>query len=189
MEFKYIGTELAYDGSQLRSLYAYMNHKLLGDSLIAWVGSCNISKEEMVDGEDLIAEQEIRGDLMLHFIAEIFDRDLFSGVCLQRLFADICMSTLKELSPEKEVAHQLSRAGDDIYFQDRKLSISVATRSPLSTLFHFAVNIVNEGTPVKTLCLNELKVDARDFGQQLGSKFCMEYQHILTATKKVRWVK
>jgi hypothetical protein len=181
MKSLFIEKPQAYDGTQLRSLYAYLDHKVLGPSVVAWTGACSISFDHMVDGEDLLEGAEIRGDEMLHFIIEIFDRDLFSGVALQRLFAAIARDYLAEKSGQ-----EILREGDDLYFNKGKLSISIATKSPVSVMVHFAMNIVNEGTPVKTSCLKDLRLNPRQVATDLMTLLMEEYNSILIATQKVR---
>jgi hypothetical protein len=171
----------SYDGTQLRSLYAYLDHKVLGPSVVSWVGPCSISFDHMVDGEDLLEGAEIRGDEMLHFIIEIFDRDLFSGVALQRLFAAIARDYLAEKSGK-----EILREGDDLYLNKGKLSISIATKSPVSVMVHFAMNVVNEGTPVQTSCLNDLRLNPRQVATDLMTLLMEEYNSIQIATQKVR---
>jgi hypothetical protein len=140
----------------------------------------------MVDGEDLLAKALIQGDEMLHFIIEIFDRDLFSGVTLQRLFAAIAKDYLESKAIGGLCSQKLSRKGDDIYLNDQKLSISIATKSPVSTLVHFAMNVTNKGTPVKTLSLEDLELDSDDVAADLMVLFKTEYISMMTATQKVR---
>jgi len=188
METHFIEKKFAYDGSQLRSLFAYLDHGVLGPSIIAWQGRCAIPFSHMVDGEDLLANAVIAGDEMLHFIIEVFDRDLFSGVCLQRLFASITKDYVNAMAISHGTlgSHFLHRDGDDIYWGDSKLSISIATRSPVSTLVHFAMNITNDGTPVKTACLNDFKLDPRRVAEDLMTLFKKEFLSMVTATQKVR---
>lgn len=182
MKTKYLDQSFAYDGTQLRPLFAYLDHGLLGDSVIAWAGPCDVSFDHMIDGEDLREKSAIRGGKMLHFIAEIFDRDLFAGVALQRLTASLAIDVLRDLAPSAT----LRREGDDIYSGTKKLSISIASRSSVSVQVHFAVNIENTGTPVPTCALSDFKVDARAFGEKLLSKISAEYVSISEATRKVR---
>jgi hypothetical protein len=186
MQTHFIEKKMTYDGSQLRSLFAYLDHGVLGPSIISWVGPCNIPFAHMVDGEDLLARAVIEGNEMLHFIIEFFDRDLFSGVAVQRLFASICRDHLAEKAKFVLGDKNLRRDGDDIYLDDRKLSISIATKSPVSTMIHFAMNVTNEGTPVKTLALADLKLDAETVAEEIMVIFRKEYLDIVTATQKVR---
>jgi hypothetical protein len=181
---KFIESEFKYDGTQLVSLYAYLQHKILGDSIVAWVGPCDVSFEHMVDGEDLLARAEIRGGQMLHFIVEKFDCTLFAAVGLQRLLTAIVKDQIVA-----RTAQALRREGDDLYLDDRKLSISIATQSPVSSLIHFAVNVTNEGTPVKTLALADLAIEPKGFAREVMTAFCNEVLSITEATRKVRWVK
>ncbi len=185
MKSLFIEKNFRYDGSQLRPLFAYENHKVLGDSIVSWIGSCDISRDFMVDLEDKIEDAKICGDEMLHFIIEIFGSDLTAAVSLQRLFASMVKEFLQQ---EVKATFLLVREGDDIYLSNdgkKKLSISIASRSAVSSQIHFAVNIVNFGTPVPTACLNDLGLDPKIIAPKLMKLFVDEYDSILTATKKV----
>jgi hypothetical protein len=63
-----------------------------------------------------------------------------------------------------ELGIKTSRNGDDIYFQDKKLSVSIATCSNSSMKIHFGMNVVNQGTPkdIDTIGLLECKNDLND---------------------------
>jgi hypothetical protein len=174
-----------YDGTQLKPLFNYLNFSLLGDSILSWAGPCDVSLENMVDGEDFITNSAIAGDEMLHFLIEVFDRELVSGVLLQRLMA----SMIKDLIEEKSSMLQpgtLVRDGDDLYLGDRKISISIASQSPNSTLVHFAINIVNTGTPVKTAGLQDFELNAKEFSLEFMECLSTEWRSILEASRKVR---
>ncbi len=189
---KFIQNEFPYDGTQLRSLFGYLDHGLLGDSVVSWVGACEIDFAHMVDGEDLLEKSEIRGGRMVHFILEKFHATLPEMVALQRLFAAI----VKDVIVEKENGHPrfpIRRSGDDIYLVlpdgEGKLSISIATVSPLSGLVHFAVNVTNDGTPVRTASLEDLRFSAKEFAELVLSRFRDECRSIREATMKVKWVR
>ena len=187
MKFKWLDQNLAYDGSQLRSLFGYLDHGVLGDSMIGWVGPCNIPSEKIVDGEDLLAGSVIEGSQMLHFIIEVFGESLFSGVALQRLMATQIQTLILNkcaLNPADFV-----RKGDDLFFKGGKLNISIATQSPTSTLIHFAVNVSNTGTPVKTASLEDFRLEPAALAEELSAMFIDEFEDIKKATMKVKWVR
>lgn len=192
MKTKFIEKEFPYDGTQLRSLYGYLDHGLLGDSIVAWVGPCNIDFSHMVDGEDLLAKAEIRGARMVHFIVEKFHSTLPEMVALQRLLAAIVKDVI--VTRENGLPRfPIRREGDDIYLMlpngEGKLSISIATMSPSSGLVHFAVNVTNEGTPVKTASLEDIRFAAREFAELVIGAFARECESIREATMKVKWVR
>ena len=189
MKSRFIDTLETYDGSQLVSLRSYLKHQVLGDSIVAWIGPCDVKTEHMVDGEDLLAGAEIRGEQMLHFIVELFDSTLFAAVGIQRLLTSIVKDVVQLTSREAAAVSLLRRDGDDIYSGDKKFSISIATQSPTSSLIHFAVNVVNRGTPVPTISLQEFNLDAKTLAIEVMRRFCGEIEGIRDATKKVRWVK
>lgn len=186
MKTKWIDKKIAYDGSQLRPLFAYENYNLLGESVVSWMGACDIPFDNMKDLEDVNARSAISGQLMLHFIVEIFHQSLFSGVCLQRLLASIIKDEIHLFLKKNRSSVSLSRSGDDLYYQDRKLSISIATQSVISTQIHFALNITNAGTPVKTLSLEDLKIDPKALAKNVMKVLSQEYISVVEATKKVR---
>lgn len=180
----WIEKNIKYDGSQLRPLFAYETQGLLGTSIVAFRGACDVSWDHMKDLEDLRARSPIRGSDMLHFILEIFDSSLWGAVAFQRLMASVVAKVLCDLTEGKLV---LVRDGDDLYTTDRKkLSISIANKNLNSVMIHFAVNISNEGTPIPTCSLNDFGVDPFQFSKEVLLKVSREYQETLEATQKVR---
>ena len=177
-----------YNGSQLKPLFAYENFKLSEDSIISWVAPCHVQLEHMVDFEDKIENSKIAGDLMLHFIVEVFPANLYFGVSLQRILTALAKDLILKMTPLKDL--QITREGDDLYvLQNKKtgkLSISIATVSAVATHIHFALNILNSGTPVATACLNDLKINSEKFATSLMKAFSKEYRSIAFATKKVK---
>jgi uncharacterized protein len=185
----FIQNQFPYDGSQLRSLFGYLGHGVQGNSIISWVGACDIGNDHMIDGEDLLAGETIAGDKMVHFIIERFETQLFGAVALQRLMASIVMEICREHVADNDVASQFRRDGDDIFFGPGKLSISIATLTPMSALIHFAVNVTNDGTPVRTASLEDIDFPAEAFARKVMKRFADEVVSIETATVKVRWAK
>ncbi len=180
MKYKFISEQINYDGSELKPLYAYVNHKLHGDSIVSFIGSCNVSLEHMVDAEDFVVDAKIQSNKMLHFIVEIFGQNLMTAVSLQRLLVSIAQNLLFEKG------HQLNRNGDDLYLGDNKLSVSIASGSPVSSMIHLGLNVGNEGTPVATCALSDFGVDPVRLSNELMQRFSEEYQSIVEATQKVR---
>lgn len=182
---KFITKKTNYDGSQLRPLFAYTDYQVKGDSIISFIGACDVSFNHMVDMEDLIVDAEIKSDQMLHFIIEIFPANLLFAIGLQRLFVSIVKDWLDENSKVLKT-NQLKRKGDDLYLKKNKLSVSIASVSVVSSQIHFAMNITNEGTPVSTLSLEDLKIKPEVCAKEVMKIFCAEYNSIVEATKKVK---
>ena len=134
----------------------------------------------MVDAEDFVVNAKIKSDKMLHFIIEIFNQNLTTAVCLQRLLVTMAQNLLLENG------HQLKRKGDDLYLGNKKLSISIASCSAVSSMIHLGLNIENKGTPVPTCALKDFSMDPIKFSKELMKRFSAEYISILEATKKVR---
>lgn len=183
MKTLFLDTDMRYDGSQLAGHFAYRHFGLLGDSALAFVGECEVKLDAMVDLEDVRQNEPIYSTRMLHFIVESFQLDLKGGVLLQRLMAAQILETLRERG-----VHRLRRSGDDLYLGERKLSVSIATRSATSTLIHLGLNVSSAGTPVPTVGLEDLGIEAKPFAEACLEILSEEYRSILQATYKVRGV-
>lgn len=183
MKTLFLDGKLDYDGSQLRPLFAYEDHGVLGNSCIAFRGACDISFAQMKDLEDLRDQSAIRGADMVHFILEIFDPSLWGAVAFQRLTAAIIQQGVLDLSAGKI---QLRRQGDDLFWNEKKFSISIASKSAVSVMIHFAVNVSNQNTPVPTCALEDFKIPAEVFARTMLAHLAFEFQSTIEATQKVR---
>lgn len=186
MKIHWSEERIKYDGEQLKPLYNYLKHGVLGTSLVAWRGPCDVTIEHMIDGEDVRAGAKIAADEMVHFIAEIFDFSLKGGVLLQRLMAEMALDTLENLTGDKQMVSRFERRGDDLYLDGKKFNISIATTSSNSVLVHFAVNAKNTGAPVPVISLSDFKVAPEDFARDLLERVKTEMVDVLEAAQKIR---
>ena len=122
MKTLFIDNEIKYEGWQLCPHWIYKNFKLQGDAIVACVGECEVKLTEMVDIEDVINNEPIYSKLMLSFISEQFNVGLVEGVFRQRLL--ICK--IKEALEKRGFV--VTRDGDDLFFDDKKLTVSIATK-------------------------------------------------------------
>jgi hypothetical protein len=174
-----------YDGAQIRSLWAYREHGIQGDSLVAFVGGCEIPVDNVVDLEDVRAGSRIASPLMLHFISEHFDRDLEKAVWRQRLLSCLVRDALGDLAPRKRVR----REGDDLFLGPGKLSISIATLTPVSSKVHFGINVRRAtDVGVETRALADLGVEARVLAREVLPRYAGECASVLDARTRVRGV-
>jgi hypothetical protein len=139
-----------YNGSQIEPMWAFRKFRIKESSIVSWIGPMDIGKDHLVDFEDV--GLEIKGDKMLHFIIEQFDvqpADLNLCYHRQRIFVMIIKDMLNNLGIKTY------RNGDDLYFPkpsingklNGKLSVSIATCSVSSMKIHFALNLIESGTP------------------------------------------
>lgn len=175
--------DLQYTGRELCSHFAYRTFDLLGDSVVAFIGMCWVETQDLVDLQDKKRNERIFSHRMLHFIFETFDHDLTGAILRQRLFGAILQQELQL----RGVRHVVRR-GDDLFSGEAKLSVSIATLTPVSTMIHFGVNIVSQGTPVKTLGLDDFKIDPRGFALAAMEAYRIEMDGVEVARCKARAV-
>lgn len=184
MKTLYIDEEVKYVGSQLAPHWIYKNYKIQGDAIVAFVGECDVHLSEMVDIEDVINNEPIYSKYMLSFITEQFNIDLVEGVFRQRLL--VCC--IKEALEKR--GFLVKRAGDDLFINNRKLSVSIATKSMTSILIHTGVNILTQGAPIPVSGLEtDLGIkDIKEFAIEVMSRYSEEINDIVMASTKVRGV-
>jgi hypothetical protein len=183
----YITDTIAYNGTQLSSLWAFRNFSLQGDSIVSFQGPCRVKLAEMVDLEDVKNNAPIYSEKMLHFIIEHFDLDLEKTIVRQRLFIAIIKDTVQQYT-----GTVLRRDGDDLFHNEKKLSVSIATLTPVSTMIHSALNVISDNVPVPAVGLIDLGLEI-DKMPALGADICglyaKECDEIRMARCKVRGVK
>ncbi|MHC4606236.1 MAG: DUF366 family protein [Planctomycetota bacterium] len=184
MKVHFADGTILYDGTQLRSRWAERAFGVEGDSIVVFRGPCDIPGENIVDLEDLRAGARIAGPDMLHFIVEHFDRDLGKAVLRQRLLAVIAREEIERLAGSR-----IERRGDDLFDGGRKLSISIATLSPVSSRIHFALNVARaEDVGVPTGGLSDYGIDPGELGRAVAERYVSELKGIDHAQGKVREV-
>ena len=184
MKTKLLEKEIKYEGFQLAPHWIYKNFKIQGDATVAFIGECDVKLDEMVDIEDVINNEPIYSKLMLSFISEQFNIGLVEGVFRQRLL--ICI--IKEALEKRGV--KLTRSGDDLYVGNKKLTVSIATKSATSVLIHTGINIISEGAPIAACGLkNNLNIDdIEEFANEILENYANEIDDIVMASTKVRGV-
>jgi uncharacterized protein len=142
MKYMVLEDHLLYDGSQIEPMWTFREFGIKGSSVVSWIGPMDIKTSKIIDYEDV--QLEIKADEMLHFIIEHFDHqpaDIRMCYHRQRLLVTMVKDALDF------VGIKTQREGDDLYFGDKKLSVSIATCSASSMKIHFGLNVTSIGTP------------------------------------------
>jgi len=180
---RFLATELTYDGTQLATQWPRLVSSVTGDCVVAFLGPAAAPTENLVDLEDRRAGERITAKRMLSLIGVWFGRTLAETVLRQRLYVFLTAERLRLRGLSMLVE------GDDIYTPDRrKLSVSIATVSPLAGLVHIGLNDDPTGAPVPAVGLAELGVGAADFARELLEVFEETERGIVFAAAKVRAV-
>ena len=151
---------------------------------MAFCGECDVHLSEMVDIEDVINNEPIYSKYMLSFITEQFNVELVEGVFRQRLL----MCIIKEALESR--GFLVKRDGDDLFINNKKLSVSIATKSLTSVLIHTGLNILSDDAPIPVSALkSDLNIeDVKCFALEIMEKYSQEIDDIKLASTKVRGV-
>ncbi len=160
---KHVDEIFEYDGSQINPSWAFQEFGIYGSSIITWIGPVNITPDNLKDFADV--GLEIKSNYMVNFICEFFDQQP-TNMRIAYLRQRLLVMIFREILTEYGISTR--REGDDIFVDNRKLSISIASVSLSSAKIHFALNLEDKGTPddVETIGLYDIEVN----NQQVFSK-------------------
>lgn len=180
MQYKVLDKTITYTGTELRSGWIYDRTGLDGDAAVGFVGPCRVPNENLVDLDDARAGTFIEAVSMAHVIVEHPGCDLETMVWRQRMLVVI----LCELLGGK--GFDVRRSGDDVFYDERKLTVSIAAPGPDGSLIHLGINVDPGGAPVPAVGLQELAVDPLPLVDELLGLYVRELASARHATTKVR---
>jgi uncharacterized protein len=181
MKTYFLDYPITYTGQELKPHWILKTTKITGNALVAFHGPCQVETHSLVDLQDQLNSQTIYSEAMVHFIGEWFQSDLKTMILRQRLM----VATLGEIIVEK-TGLVSSRKGNDLYIDNKKLNVSVATLSLTSGLIHLGINISSKNTPVPTVGLEDIKLCQFELTNLLLERVKIEEEEIEISCVKVR---
>jgi uncharacterized protein len=173
--------ERTYTGTELRPHFLLTEMGIKGSAIGAFIGGCWVKTDSMVDWEDRMEGDYIQAKWMVHFIGEFFNMPLTQGVVMQRLIMALLAESLNE-----QTNNRVIRRGDDLFVEDRKLSVSIITASPVSCLLHVGINIDPTGAPVPAIGLQEMGIVPEQWIPKALERIAREWDEMDWACTKVR---
>jgi len=176
MIFKILPDAIKYDGSQIAPLWA-CSMGIKGDSIVIFHGAMDVALENMKDLEDRKEKKAIKGDDLIHIIVERFDSPASMRLAyyMQRLLI-VC---IKEVLAKHGIG--TTRDGDDLFIDEKKLTVSIASAGVSCEKVHCGINITTKGTPreVKTTALEDFGIkDWKTLAQDIAQTFVQEIEDI-----------
>jgi uncharacterized protein len=181
---RYLKKNITYTGQELRAHWIMDATGCIGDAIVAFQGTAQVPIDHMVDLVDVRENAPIFSQLMLHFLVEHFGIPLGEGVVRQRLLIALIAEELRSYPRTAG----LVRRGDDLYDGKKKLSVSIATASPVSCCMHIGLNIIAKGAPVAAIGLADYGIDPVRFAARIMRRYADESVQMEEATCKVRSV-
>ncbi|ENN96696.1 hypothetical protein J422_00966 [Methanocaldococcus villosus KIN24-T80] len=167
---------MEYTGKEIEELWAFKLFNTQKDNIVAFKGRMEVRREFMKDLKDLKRENldiPIKSELAINFIVEHFDISLREIYLRQRILIFIAKEVIESYGIK------LKRDGDDLYYKDRKLSVSIASKGKISGKIHLGINILSKGAEhVKIIGLNDLKIDADEVMEKIAINYAKEIDKI-----------
>lgn len=175
---------IKYTGKELSPHWILSKFKLYGDAIVSFIGEVDVPIDNMVDVEDRINNEPIYAKSMLNFIIEHFDYSIKEITLAQILF----IQSIREVFID-DYNINLKRDGDDLFYEGKKLSVSIATKSIVSGLIHTALNIDCSGAPIKASDLNEMGIkDVKTLAKKIMKRYSDNINNVNYAITKVKGV-
>lgn len=170
--------DFQYCGPELRAHFILQNTGIEGNALVAYQGPCDVKTDHLVDWEDRLAADSIKAKKMIHILGEFFGVTLIEGVWIQRLLVAHFASEL--------AAKGVTRDGDDLFANGKKLSVSIVAPHAAGCVLHLGINIDSTGAPVAAIGLNDLGVKPEDLVAKVFAAFQQEWSSVSRSCVKVR---
>lgn len=178
--FRILDVPTPYTGLELKSGWVASATGLAGDAAAGFIGPCHVPNEHLVDLDDARAGFFIRAASMAHVIVEHPGCPLAQAVLRQRLLVCILADVIS--------VRRLRRDGDDLYYEGRKLTVSIAAPARGASLIHLGINVDPAGAPVPAVGLAEMKIDPATLLGELLERYAGELATMAHAETKVKTV-
>ncbi|XRO75623.1 DUF366 family protein [Methanocaldococcus sp. 28A] len=175
----FVKDKLDYTGREIEPLWAFKTFDVQKDSIVVFRGKMNVSIDNMKDLKDIKREKNIKipikSEDAINFVVEHFDAiDLKTIYLRQRLLVFIAKEVIESYNI------RLKRDGDDLYFEDKKLSVCIACKGTVSAKIHLGINVKSKGAEhVKIIGLEDLEINnVNEVMRKIAIKYAEEINKI-----------
>uniref|UniRef100_A9A9H0 DUF366 family protein n=1 Tax=Methanococcus maripaludis (strain C6 / ATCC BAA-1332) TaxID=444158 RepID=A9A9H0_METM6 len=170
-----------YSGEEIEPLWAFKTFDVQKDSIVGFIGPMNVKIENMKDLKDVKEEKDIaipiQSSEAINFIVEHFDNpDLKMTYLRQRILVLIAKDVIENHSNLK-----LKKSGDDLYLDEKKLSVCIACRGISSGKIHLGINIKSDSVPphVSAIGLEDMEIEnAFEIMEEIAIEYAKEMSKI-----------
>ncbi|RKZ33730.1 hypothetical protein DRQ33_03645 [bacterium] len=151
----------------MRPHWALKEFDLWGDSMVIFRGPMNVTPQECIDLKEYKRGTVFpKGDL-LHFVIEHFNDNLETGILRQNILVSIA---------EEKLVHRIGSAqkvlrwGDDLYDEDKRLTLTAVAPTLVSVKIHFGICI--DSFPESGFAgIDEYSLDPIELGEVIGNQY------------------
>ncbi|MFP4458917.1 MAG: DUF366 family protein [Candidatus Zixiibacteriota bacterium] len=179
---KILNREMSMTKDALFPQWALDKFDIIGDSIVAFKGPFDMTEEEFYNlSEKRPGELKLSGKEMLHFIIEHFNNKISLSVYRQYLLVSI----VEEKLVRRKTKVGIIRWGEDIYDEDKILSVSVITANAVSTKIHLGLFIEDdEDNGIRGL--KHFDILPEEFAEIAVSQYRAEFKRLADKTSTIR---
>ncbi|MCQ6254134.1 DUF366 family protein [Methanocaldococcus sp.] len=176
----FVKDKLNYTGREIEPLWAFKTFDVQKDNIVVFRGKMEVPIDNMKDLKDVKREKDIdipiKSEDAINFVIEHFDNiDLKTIYLRQRLLVCITKEIIEDYCNLK-----LRRDGDDLYYNNKKLSVCIACKGIVSSKIHLGINVKSKGAKhIEIIGLKDLGIkDIDKIMKDIAIKYAKEMNKI-----------
>ena len=161
--------------------WALLEYDLKGDSIVVSRGMLRIEHKYLIDLMDRKRGITLPDGEMLHFIIEHFGDDLEKGILRQSILIGIACNKISHRIKGKRIL----RWGDDIFDEDRRITLTSATITLVSSKIHLGICIRSDEN-TGFVGTEELGIDADELGEVICNQYMADMKRLAEKCWRMR---
>ena len=181
MDYLLVPDQMVMTVEAMKSHWALLKFDLWGNSMVIFKGPIKIEPKEMIDLKELKRGTAFPDGDLLHFVIEHFGDDIEKGVLRQNILVNIA---------EEKISHRLSgrrilRWGDDLYDEDRRITLTAVATTPVSIKIHLGICITSD-TEAGFVGLSEYGLEPEELAEVVGNQYRADMKRLAEKCWRMR---
>ena len=183
MDYLAVPEPMAMTIDAMKPHWALLKFDLWGNSMVIFRGPMKIEPKDMIDLKELKRGTIFPDGDLLHFIIEHFGDDMEKGVLRQNILVNIA---------EEKLTHRLGgrrilRWGDDLFDEDKRLTLTAVTQTPVSVKIHLGI-CIDPDADASFAGMTDYDLDPDELGEVIGNQYRADMKRLAEKCWRMRTV-
>ena len=165
----------------MKSHWALINFDLWGNSMVIFKGPMEIEPKDMIDLKEVKRDTVLPDGDLLHFVIEHFGDDMEKGVLRQNILVNIAEEKLEHRLSDRKIL----RWGDDLYDEDRRITLTAVAQTPVSIKIHFGI-CIDSDTNAGFVGIDEYHLDIDELAEVIGNQYRADMKRLAEKCWRMR---
>ena len=181
MDYLFLTEPMKMTIEAMRPHWALVNFDLWGDSMVVFRGTMDVEPKDMIDLKEMKRGTVFPSGDLLHFVIEHFGDELKTGVLRQNILVNIAEEKLGHRLGSKKIL----RWGDDLYDEDRRITLTAVAQTPVSVKIHLGI-CIDSDQDAGFVGLNEYDLDYQEVAEVIGNQYRADMKRLMEKCWRMR---